>query len=497
MRLSKLFENVTPQEDREIRSLAMDSRVDNPDGIFFCIEGLTSDGHCYAEQAAAKGATVIVHSKPVKEVPGVVYRRVDDVPAEMNRVTDLFYGQPSRNLTVYAVTGTNGKTTISVLIQKLLAHYESCAYNGTVGTSINGELVQGIHMTTPDNIALTRLLAEVRDAGCQSIAMEISSHALDQCRADNVDIDVAIFTNLTLEHLDYHKTMEAYCEAKQKMFRNLKPDAVAVLNRDDAYYEAFRSVCPCRTVSYGMHEDADYRITDLRLSATGTRFNLCHGGNCYPLETDLVSEINMYNLAAALAAVHERGHDLAELAGYARVISPQIGRFQALPNDYYNLIVDFAHTPDGFEKIFRFAQSITPQGHRIFAVFGSAGRRDFVKRPVLGEVADRYCDRIVLCEDDPRDEDPLQIAEEIKGGITHLEKVDVIADREAAIHFAVEEAEPGDTILMLAKALDRFIPRKNGEEPWIGDDQAALDAVREKHGSLHRRGGTNGENCNE
>ncbi|MDO5695993.1 MAG: UDP-N-acetylmuramoyl-L-alanyl-D-glutamate--2,6-diaminopimelate ligase [Eubacteriales bacterium] len=482
MKLSELFPDYNGQDNPVIDSLAVDSREPNPNGLFFCITGLRSDGHRYIDQAVRQGAVAVVHSAETDLPAGVIGIRVADTSEELLRVTNLFYAYPSAAMKIYAVTGTNGKTTTAYIMENLLSHVERCAYNGTVGLRINGQLQEGIHMTTPDNLTLTRMIAQVRDAGCDSLAMEISSHALDQRRADNVAVDVAVYTNLTHEHLDYHGTMASYCEAKCRLFRGLKSGAVSVLNRDDAYYEVFRAASAVRTVSYGMHPESTYRISDLSLTATGSHFILHYDGAAYPVETDLVSAVNMYNLTAALAAVHEAGHDLSAMIARAAHIEMNIGRFQAVPNQHCTVLVDFAHTPDGFEKIYAFAKEITSPQNRIITVFGSAGQRDKLKRPILGAVSDRYCDRIILCEDDIRDEDPVVIAAEIAEGIEHKEKVSVIADRYEAIAAAIRESAPGDTVLLLSKGLERHIPKADGDEPWMGDDRAAKKALHEFYG---------------
>ena len=486
MLVSKIFPQI--EKNIDITGLSIDSREKNQGGIFFCIEGMTQDGHKYAAQAAENGAKVIVHSKELdKYFEKVEYVKVEDTVAELNRVTNIFYGFPSKDLTVYAVTGTNGKTTTSYIMESLLSHFEKAAYNGTIGTKINGKLQYEQHMTTPDNIKLTEMLAKVRDAGCTSIAMEISSHALAQGRADNVAVDVAIFTNLTHEHLDYHKTMGGYMEAKLRLFEHLEPSSTAIINIDDKYADNFVKASKCQVITYGEGENADYRITDVKLSPNATDFTLAlKNGEKIKVHTNLVSKINTFNLTAAIIALRSQGYDINEILKYTDKISLNIGRFQSIENPYCHVLVDFAHTPDGFEKIFQFAQEITGEDDKIWSIFGSAGRRDVTKRPIFGELADKYCDKIILCEDDYRDEDPYEIALDILEGIEHKDKVEIIIDRYEAIKYAIDHANKDDIVLILSKGLERFLPSENGDKFWMGDDAAVID-ICEKLGEKREK----------
>lgn len=478
--LSELFNNSNLIEnDIEIKSLASDSRNVGENCIFFCIKGLTTDGHNYIDKAVENGATVIVHSEDVPKINGITYIKVDNVVSALTKVCNRFYDNPSTKLKIYAVTGTNGKTTTSYIMESLLSHFEKTSYLGTVGLKKDGILHELNHMTTPDCIMLNSILSELVDESCRSLCMEISSHSLEQHRVDILDVDVAIFTNLTHEHLDYHKTMDAYMSAKRRLFGMLDKNKVAVLNIDDKYFSEILRGCNCKVLTYGTNPDSDFFIHDIKLSINRTKFKLNVDNKEYEVNTNLVSEINTYNLVAAMAALYSQGHSMNDIIKYAQNITMDIGRFQIVNDDRLNIIVDFAHTPDGFVKIFEFAKQITPSENNIISVFGSAGRRDVTKRPILGKIADEYCDKVIICEDDYRDEDPNFISEQILSGMNDKNKANIIIDRYEAIRHALTTANEGDTVLILSKGLDQYIPKNGKEVYWMGDHIACEKILNE------------------
>lgn len=312
----------------------------------------------------------------------------------------------------------------------------------------------------------------------KACAMEVSSHGLELRRVESVDFDAAVFTNLTHDHLDFHGTMERYFAAKLKLFTSLKKDALAVINVDDPYGRKIIDACTVRTVTYGVERDADYRADDIHLGVEETSFTLIHEGKEYPVKTNLVALFNVYNLLAAIAVLAETVMPLEEILPYTGHIHQVAGRIERIcEGQPFNVIVDFAHTPDGMEKIMSYGRLITKEGCKMIAVFGSAGKRDTKKRPIFGELADRYCDMIILTEDDPRDEDPHAIADEIRSGIHHTQNV-FISDRYSAIRQAIESANEGDTILLLGKGDEDFMYHENGRVPWKGDHHAARECIR-------------------
>lgn len=476
MRLSKLFKNAPTVN---ITGLSFDSRTVRPGNIYFCLPGLTNDGHDFIDSAIKNGAVCIVYSKELLNMaPGAVYIRVEDVNDAMNKVARIFYAKPSDKLKMYGVTGTNGKSTITNIIRDMINDKTPCGYIGTIAIKY-GDIELQPNLTTPDALFLQSKLADMVRVGMKACALEVSSHGLAQHRVDGISFDCAIFTNLTYDHLDFHGTMENYFEAKSLLFKNLvKENGVSVLNRDDEKYEALKDCSKARVVSYGINKEADYRAINIKMSSQGTQFDLVYSGHMYPIKTNLVGNFNVYNLLAAMCALNETGYDLDKIIEKCSHIAQVEGRMERIDcGQPYNVIVDFAHTPDGMEKMMQFGRNITMPGHRLIAVFGSAGKRDVHKRKVFGELADKYCDYIIVTEDDPRDEDPKEIADQIKSGIQNTLHV-YVQDRYEAIHQAISSAQEGDTVLLLGKGDESFIYRENGRAPWVGDNVAAKECIQ-------------------
>lgn len=305
--------------DVQITSLAIDSRKAVPGSVFFCIPGQTVDGHKFAASAVKNGAVCVVHSAELEAYSdAVVYVRVPDVTAALNTAASEFYGNPSRSMAVYGVTGTNGKTSIACILKDVLDRFTKAGYIGTIANKYNIVHDNSPH-TTPDAVTLHSILHEMKKDGLDAVAMEVSSHGLEQHRVDSIDFDVAIFTNLTHEHLDFHKTMENYLRAKAKLFEMLTPDKTAVLNTDDKLsFEYLKNCTKAKVLTYSVCADADYKAENIVLNPQFTSFDLRFGGKTYPVVTNLVAMFNVHNLLAAIAALHNGG------AGYP------VGRNSAL-----------------------------------------------------------------------------------------------------------------------------------------------------------------------
>ena len=474
MKLTELFENVP---DVEISNLMADSRKKRPDSIFFCVKGMMFDGHKFVDQAIENGARVIVYSEPLDHMrDDVTYIKVKDVLKAYNYVADAFYGHPSRKLKMYGVTGTNGKSSIACIIRDISNEFIPTGYIGTISIEY-GNIKLPPLLTTPDIDDLHGILGEMVENGIQACALEASSIGIEQGRVDAIDFDTAIFTNLTHDHLDYHGTMANYLHAKKKLFDHLKEDAVAITNVDDPYGMSVLEDTKARVVTYGIEKDADYKVVNYQLSKDHTLLTLRHEGKEYEIETNLVAKFNIYNVVAAIAALCEQGMDIVDMLPYLKNLKQIEGRMQRVSDGQpFNILVDFAHTPDGIEKVCQYASAITPKNKRIIAITGSAGKRDSIKRPIFGQILDQYCDMIILTEDDPRDENPQEIAEEIASGIKHKNYI-FDMDRYDAIRQAVEIADPNDTIIILGKGDERFIYREFGREPYEGDDAIAHEVL--------------------
>ncbi|MDF9825339.1 UDP-N-acetylmuramoyl-L-alanyl-D-glutamate--2,6-diaminopimelate ligase [Breznakia sp. PF5-3] len=476
MRLSSVFEGAP---SIVIKGLYTDSRKVSEHGMFFCLDGIITNGHKYIKQAIKNGAVCIVHSENLKSfVDDVVYIKVESVVKTLNQVVSKYYDYPSEKMLVFGVTGTNGKSTVTNIIKNIYDHFEPCGYIGTISIEYK-DVRRPPDLTTPDPIYLNETLADMVNDDVKAVALEVSSHGLAQERVDVVDFDIAVFTNFTYDHLDFHGTIENYFAAKKKLFLNLKAEGISVLNIDDEKYDDLRTAPAGKVVTYGIQHECDYQASSLELSMDGTKFNLLHGGKVYPVKTNLIAEYNIYNLLAAIASIVESGIPIEEVMQHVSHIRQIEGRLEIIDEGQpFNVIVDFAHTPDGLEKIYEFATTITDESSNIISVFGSAGRRDSAKRKVFGEIASKYCDMIILTEDDPRDESAKDIADEIKSGIDVGVRNIFIEDRYAAIRQAVEQANSGDTILILGKGDEPFIYRENGRAPWMGDHKAAIDTIR-------------------
>lgn len=480
MKLSDFFNT---DKDVEVSGLAIDSRKVRAGDMFFCLEGTASDGHLYAEKAAESGASVIVHSKPVPEKDGVIYIHTDDVTGELNRVCDLFNGSPSKKMTVFGITGTNGKTTIASIIRSIYSHHIPTGYIGTIGVQY-GDVSRNASLTTPAQTELHADLAEMYDAGIRAAAIEVSSHGLTQRRTESIDIDCAIFTQLTHEHLDYHKTMEAYLEAKMLLFSSMKPDGIAVLNADDDIsIEKLKGCCACSYVTYGLKNstEADYKASDIVLGPRYTHFTLTHDGRSYPVKTNLIAEYNISNLLAVIAAVNSQGMPIEEVVPLMDSIPQVAGRMEVIDEGQdYHVIVDFAHTPDAFEKVFAFTEKVKTGQGRVYAVFGSSGRRDVEKRPVMGEIAGRFCDEIVTTQDDPRDEDPAEIGAVILEGAKKSGCSGIFLEHRAdAIEYIIKKAQKDDLVLLLGQGRQPYVIKAdNYREPYDGDPVTARRLIR-------------------
>ncbi|MBQ0066391.1 MAG: UDP-N-acetylmuramoyl-L-alanyl-D-glutamate--2,6-diaminopimelate ligase [Firmicutes bacterium] len=475
MRLSKLFKDAPTTN---VTGLCVDSRKVEKGNIYFCMPGMSADGHDFINQAIDKGAICIVHAKDIENKrDGAIYIKVDDVVSALNTCAKIFNNNPSGNMVMYGVTGTNGKSSITKIIKYFCDTQTPCGYIGTISIEY-GKIHLQPNLTTPGTLFLMDKLRDMVEHGIGACALEVSSHGLAQRRVDAIDFDVAVFTNFTHDHLDFHGTIENYFSAKKLLFsERVREDGVSILNIDDARFEDLKEASKARVISYGVKKECDYRAKDIVLKSDSTTFTLVFKGKEYPVETNLVAEYNIYNLLAAIASMHETGMSIETLTALARNI-PQIeGRMEQIRcGQPFDVIVDFAHTPDGMEKVMQFGREIA-QNNRLISVFGSAGRRDIQKRKVFGEIADKYCDLIIVTEDDPRDESPKEIGEQIKSGITKTTTV-FIEDRYEAIRQAIESCQAGDCVLVLGKGDESYIYRgDNVRVPWVGDNNAVKECI--------------------
>lgn len=463
----------------EVANLAYDSRDVAPGTLFFCVPGFTADGHDFAPAAAARGAAALVVERPLEpaSVGGIPQVVVADARAAMAPAADAFYGFPTRELTVAAVTGTNGKTTTAFLLYAILAAAgRRPGLIGTVEWRLGGER-RSAARTTPEAIDLQAAFREMLDAGDRSCALEVSSHAAVLHRLDCVRYGALVFTNLTPEHLDFHGTMEEYYAAKRSLFVTPDPEGrlpPAAVNVDDPYGR--RLAAELRALggplaTYAIESDADVRAERLELTPEGARFTAAG----LPVRTRLRGRFNVENVLAAITAARLLGlPDEAILRGVAHVVVP--GRLEPVEEGQpFTVLVDYAHTPDALARVLEAARELARR--RVICVFGCGGERDRAKRPLMGETVQRLADVAIVTSDNPRGEDPLAIIDEILAGAGRGPGLVVEPDRRWAIRLAVGLAEEGDVVVIAGKGHERGQTFADRTLPF-SDVEEARDALR-------------------
>jgi len=460
-----MFGRMVTTHDVEVQRLQYDSRKVQRGDCFVAMVGSGMDGHRYAQQAMNNGASVIVveHDEAVPDSlcmhAGVVKVVVPDSRKALAVLSANFYGRPSKHLTVVGVTGTNGKTTSSHLIKSVLeADGRSVGLIGTIEYQIGAETIPATH-TTPESLELNELLARMVKAGCTSVSMEVSSHALHQSRVHGIDFSVGTFTNLTQDHLDYHGSMDEYFRIKKLLFDNLSEDAWGVTNRDDDWGRKIFASTRSRTLSYGYDAEADVRVVNAELSVRGTTITVEYGGKQTIVASPLVGRFNVYNALAAFATGMALGISTETVKEGIAAVPNVRGRFERISSPKgWTAIVDYAHTPDALEKCLRTIHDLMPKDRRgkIITVFGAGGDRDKTKRPLMGRVAGELSDLCIVTSDNPRTEDPEGIINDILRGTTPGPRVLVQIDRRKAITQALSLAKAGDVVLVAGKGHEEY-----------------------------------------
>jgi len=446
--------------DRPVENIAYDSRRVQRHTMFVALRGEKADGHQFIGHAIDKGASVIVAEREQKD-PRVTSLVVENTRTALADFSAAFYGNPARKLKLAAVTGTNGKTTTTFLIKHICENSGlRCGLIGTVRYEIGERILPAIR-TTPESLDLQELLSQTVNAGCKVAVMEVSSHALAQGRARGLEWNVAVFTNLTQDHLDFHDTMENYFEAKAKLFVSLaaqkqKNKPVAIVNVDDRYGEHLlgRIDKTVAVVTYGMGLRADFRASNYRAEFTGTSYQLDARGKSYLVRVPLIGRFNVTNSMAALAAADALGINLRD-AVLSLAKAPQVpGRVELVPaKRQFQVFVDYAHTPDALGNVLKTLRELQP--NRLIAVFGCGGNRDRQKRPLMAEMADRLADYSIITSDNPRKEDPGAIIAETEKGF-RSNRYEKIVDRTEAINRAVALARSRDIVLIAGKGHENY-----------------------------------------
>lgn len=451
---------ITGATDRAVSSLVTDSRRVVKDSLFACIRGGRVDGHRFAGQAAGRGAAVLLCEKPVEVEGDLTQVVVGDTRRAMAHVASRFNDNPSADLKVVGVTGTNGKTTTVHLIRSILEAWgRPTGVIGTLGHRIKGSLRTG-PFTTPEAPELHGYMREMLEEGIEYCVMEVSSHALALARVDHVDFDIVVFTNLTRDHLDFHPSWEAYREAKMLLFgigdegRFLGEDRRAVVNVGDATGRDIVERTPLRCHTYSMEGDADFTGRISRIQETGTDMVLAGGGEHMRLHTGLRGRMNTQNVLAAFAVARVLGVDTDAVTAGVKGLGALPGRMEFIEGPGRKAIVDYAHTPDALERLLTDVREICKG--RLICVFGCGGDRDAGKRPEMGRIAGRLADVVVVTTDNPRTEDPMKIIGDILKGIPGEVRHEVVPDRAEAIQRAAALSASGDLIVVAGKGHEDY-----------------------------------------
>ena len=485
--LTKLLENLSdfhiaePSVRMEVTGITYDSRRVEAGFIFVCITGYRLDGHEFIGSAVENGAKVVVVEKDVQEKPGITYIRVPDTRVALSALSAAYYDYPAQQLDSIGVTGTNGKTTITYMVDAILRKIgQKTGLVGTIQNKIGDEVVP-TERTTPESSDLQGLFRRMVDAGAAYAIMEASSHALELKRVQDVRFKVGIFTNLTQDHLDFHVTLENYKLAKSRLFTLLSPDGTGVINIDDAAGDFMVSKCKGKVLTYGIEKDADIKASEIDVKVNGVSYRLETPVGEERLSLHFTGYFNVYNSLAAIGAGIALGIPLVTIKEALEGLTGVAGRFEQVNiGQDFGIIVDYAHSPDGMENVLKTAKTVS-QGRKI-VVFGAGGDRDRTKRPMMGEVAAKYGDFLIVTSDNPRTEDPEQILRDVENGIKEYGKpVDylLLVDRREAIFRAIEEAQPGDLVILLGKGHETYQVLKD-KTIHFDDREVAEEAIRSK-----------------
>ncbi len=461
MRLHRLLQDINGYKflsgvhDADIQGITCNSKGVKEKFLFVAVRGARADGHVFIREALEMGAAAAVVETGYKDAvsfPRAVIIKVNDSRRALAGLAAGYFGHPARQMNVIAVTGTNGKTTISYLVEALLKSKKlPCAVIGTINYRFKDAVVASTN-TTPGPIELQSLMRRFLDEGVRYVAMEVSSHALDQKRTDGIAFSAALFTNLTQDHLDYHKTMEKYFSAKARLFERLEPGALAVINADDRFSKRLLERTPARRVTYGIDHAAgtDVVARDMKMDMEGTSFSLrSRKGMEIPLKTALIGKHNVYNILAAAAWAFDAGFKPEEIQSVIRDFPCVPGRLEKIDSRHgFGVYVDYAHTEDALKNVITSLRRISRK--RIIVVFGCGGDRDKAKRPRMGRIVTRLADYAIVTSDNPRSEDPADIISEVVKGITG-KNYQVIPERSEAIGKSVSMARNGDIVLIAGK----------------------------------------------
>ena len=444
-----------------------DSRKIIPGDTFVALPGISSDGHDYIDLAIKNGATKVVAEHGSYSVPTVI---VPDTRVYLNQLLEQEYGYIIDEMKIVGITGTNGKTTSCYLTYQILNNLGiKCAYIGTIGFYLKDK-VRNLPNTSVDIADLYGLLVEAYENDYKYVCLEVSSQGLSMDRFQTIKFDIAVFTNLTQDHLDYHKTMDNYCIAKQQLFKQLKKDGKAIINSDDKYKDYYL-LKENNNVTFG--KDGDYKILSMKFSSKNSLLEYSYNNKKYIVKTHLLGEYNLYNLLTSISICHELGIELDETNSVIDKVKMPSGRMEKIEYNDNVIIVDYAHTPDAIENILKTIKPIC-EGD-LYVVFGCTGSRDKTKRPIMTDLVLKNVTKAIITIDDPHDEDPKEIVDDMLDGIM-LTNYNVCLDRKKAIHLAIDLLKEHDFLLILGKGHEQFIIFKNKRIPF-NDKEEVLNYI--------------------
>ncbi len=444
------------KNDREVSALVFDSRKVTEDSLYVAVKGTVADGHSFIASSIEKGAkTIVCEELPENLDQNITYIKVKDSSKTLGQLASNFYGNPSEKLKLIGVTGTNGKTSVSTLLFDV---FKNLGYNSallsTVEIRVGDEIIPATH-TTPDVITINQILAKAVESGCEFAFMEVSSHGISQNRTEGLHFKIAGFTNLTHDHLDYHKTFDEYLKTKKRFFDELNDDAIAITNVDDKNGNVMLQNTKAKKKSYALKTMADYHGRTLEVDFNGMLLNF----NGKEFWTTLTGKFNVYNLLLVFGIASELGFQQEEILQAISILKRVSGRFETFKSDGgIFFIVDYAHTPDALENVLDSVNDIRTKNERLITVFGCGGDRDHSKRPEMGNIATKKSTLAIITSDNPRTEDPAVIIKEIEAGVEpqNFSKYTSIPDRREAIKMAIKFAEPKDIIVVAGKGHENY-----------------------------------------
>lgn len=473
--MKKLSELYNCNNDVLISDIKINSKEVKKGDLFVCTKGVTADRHDFVDDAVKNGASAIVASRKVDVAVPVIM--VEDTNKELPLLCSRFYDHPEEKLKMYAVTGTDGKTSVATIVQYLLGS-NNCGYMGTNGRSCY-KFNKETSNTTVDSDKLYKYLNDFLEAGCKEVMMEASSEAFFRGRLTNIMYDIGAITNVTREHLNIHGTFENYLNCKCQLFRQIKKDGYAILNKDDEYYNEIRKSCNCENVyTYGKGEENTLQIVNFEIFSNKTKVTYKFDNKTYNVESPLLGEFNVYNLACGLLVAIASGRTLEEIIPNIASINVS-GRLDILPNigQKFTVMVDYAHTPNGISNLLNFVKTLNT--NRSIVVIGAAGERDFLKRPIMGKTVVDNASYAIFTYEDPRSEDPADIINMMTKDIIDKSRYEVVVDRSLAIKRAIDIAKDNDIVLILGKGNETYEKLKTGTI-YFNDIEEATKYLKER-----------------